>query len=67
MASASEVQFRQLHGVIRSVHGLIQENREEKGNLAQGAMGNKRTGSRIQWQSKDKDRASGKNQETCVT
>ena len=29
-------------------------------------MGNTRTGSRIQWQSKDKDRASSKNQATCV-
>lgn len=29
-------------------------------------MGNTRAGSRIQWQIKDKDRASSKNQETCL-
>lgn len=67
MASAYEVQSKQLQDVDLSEHGLIQENCEEKKeNLAQEAVQNARIGSRTQWQSKDQDRASGKNQGTCV-
>lgn len=62
-ASASEVEPKFLHGVVRSVHGLTQENWEdEKENLAQKALQNAIIDSRTQWYSKDQDKASGKNQ-----